>query len=634
MRPVGQLVAVWAEERRFLPSFSVCCGDEGFFMSAAGLEHMQTIRRKKAAFQQISKDMHRHTLLLAVAAFGAAQTNFSQAQPDLFADRVASYEPGTGFAGEGSSGLEYTNANSALGLPSAETPGEFGGLVTPFAPPFLREQLLSIGAGGHLILEFDPPIFNHPANPFGIDLILYGSAGFNITNGNFSGGGITDGSLFGQAVGDASRLSASADGATWHLLDESLAPVADGLFPSDGKGRFGVPVNPSLRPADFAGADLSQIRQLYRNSAGGTGYDLDWAQDADGRPLSWARFIRIDVLRGKVEIDGASGVLPAGGTAPLRFAETFAKDPASHGWETTGESSLFQWDESAERLAAQWDSSQPNSYFHRPLGLTLNTQQNFSISFDLELDSIEIGTTLDKPFTFPIAIGLIDLAQATRTDFFRGSGVHSSHGHRGAVEWNYLPDSGFGATISTGLISQDNQWAFQNTFPLALETQTLYQVRMEYDAANGKLETTMTADGEPFGPIQDALLSEIFLNPLENGFTRLNVNTISISSYSDAGQSPPEYAGSIQAAGYVDNIVVEATAAVSAVPIRQIQQTGDTLQIAFDSSAGKDYWLERTADFLDWITISHQRTEETGESVFSISIDEFSLGFFRIRAAQ
>lgn len=605
-------------------------------MPAAGLEHKQTIRRKKAAFWQISRDMNRHTLLLAVVAFGSAQTNFSQAQPDLFADRAVSYEQGIGFAVEGSSGLGYTNANSALGLPSAETPGEYGGPVTPFAPPYLREQLLSIGAGGHLILEFDPPIFNHPANPFGIDLILYGNAGFVITNNNYSGGGITDGSLFGQASGDASRLSVSADGSTWHLLDERLAPVADGLFPSDGGGRFGAPVNPSLRPADFAGANLSQIRQLYRNSAGGTSYDLDWVRDADGRPVSlpWARFIRIDVLRDKVEIDAASSVLPAGGTIPLRFAESFAKAPASRGWKTTGESSLFEWDEASQRLAARWDSSQPNSYFYRPLGLTLDAQQDFSISFDLELESIEIGTTPGKLFTFPIAIGLIDLSQATRADFFRGSGIHPIYGHRGAVEWNYLPDSGFGATISTSLISQDNQWALQNTFPLALETQTLYRVRMEYDAANGKLETTMTADGEPFGSIQDALLSEISFNPLVNGFTRLNVDTISISSYSDAGQSPPEYAGSIKAAGYVDDIVVEATAAVPAIPIRQIQQTEDTIQIVFDGSAGRDYWLERAADFLRWITINHHRMEESGQAVFSISTREAPLGFFRIRASQ
>lgn len=630
------MVAVWAEENAFCLHSPFVVGMKVFFMSSAGLEHKQTIRRKKAVFQQISRDMNKYTLLLAVVAFGAAQTNLSQAQPDLFADRAASYEPGTGFAVEGSSGLGYTNALSALGSPSAETPGEHGGPVTPFAPPYLREQLLSIGAGGHLILEFDPPIFNHPANPFGIDLILYGNAGFVITNDNYSGGGITDGSLFGQAADGVSRLFASADGATWHLLDEALAPVADGLFPSDGKGRFGAPISPSLRPADFAGADLSQIRQLYRNGAGGTGYDLDWARDADGRPVSlpWARFIRIDVLRGKVEIDAASGVLPADGTVPLRFAESFAKAPASRGWETTGESSLFQWDEAAQRLAAQWDSSQPNSYFHRPLGVTLDAQQDFSLSFDLELESIEIGTTPGKLSTFPIAVGLIDLSQATRADFFRGSGIHPVYGHRGAVEWNYLPDSGFGATISTSLISQDNQWALQHTFPLALETQTLYHVRMEYDAANGKLETTMTADGEPFGSIQDAMLSEISFNPLVNGFTRLNVDTISISSYSDAGQSPPEYAGSIKAAGYVDDIVVEATAAVPAIPIRQIQQTEDTIQIVFDGLAGRDYWLERAADFLRWITINHQRMEESGQAVFSISTREAPLGFFRIRASQ
>ena len=356
------------------------------------------------------------------AAFAAAATNVSQAQLDPFADRVVAYEPGTAFEGG------YTNALAALGAPAVATPGEFGGPVTPLAPPFLKEQLVSVGAGGHLVLAFDPPVFDHPANPFGMDWILYGNTGFAITNSNFSGGGITDGTLFGQTEAGATRVSVSADGAVWFPLDAALAPTIDRLFPSDSSGRAGLPVNPSLTPADFAGAGLSRIRKLYRQSAGGTSYDLGWARDANGHPanLPAARFVRIDVLRGKAEVDAAAAVMPTGETA-LRFVETFAEDPAANGWATTG-STLFQWDTAAERLAVQWDSSQPNSYFHRPLGLTFDIQQDFSLAFDLELDAIEIGTTPGKPFTFPIAVGLIDLAQATRSGFFRGAGIHPVHG--------------------------------------------------------------------------------------------------------------------------------------------------------------------------------------------------------------
>src|SRR6476620_2929045 len=108
-----------------------------------------------------------------------------------FADAVLSYNPGTGYATEFGSGIGFTNSTAALGEPSRITPGQFGGPVDPFNPPYLKEQLVSVGAGGNLTLGFNSPILNSASNPFGMDFIIYGNAGFMITNGNFTGGGVT-----------------------------------------------------------------------------------------------------------------------------------------------------------------------------------------------------------------------------------------------------------------------------------------------------------------------------------------------------------------------------------------------------------------------------------------------------------
>lgn len=241
------------------------------------------------------------------------------ATPDLEAQHpstVVDYRPGTGFS------PGYTNAAAALGAPSRVTPGDFGGPVTPFAPPYTREQLVSIGTGGSLTLRWDTPIRNAAGNPFGLDFTVFGSTGFLMTNEfdanwNPIGAPATDGSLFNPNPG-TQRLSVSADGSTWYVLDPARAPKVDHYHPTDGSGDFGIPMSLSLQPADFAGKTLDQIRGLYRGSAGGAAFDLDWALDATGKAvaLSEASFVRIDVLTGKADIDALSLVatVPEPGT--------------------------------------------------------------------------------------------------------------------------------------------------------------------------------------------------------------------------------------------------------------------------------------------------------------------------------
>ena len=193
--------------------------------------------------------------LIGVLAVAGTSVFESSAQPSGFANNVLSYNSGSGIP------AGYTNASSALGEPSRITPGQFGGPVDPFSPPYLSEQLVSAGAGGHLTLQFDTQVLNNPANPFGIDFLIFGNSGFSITNGDFSGGGITDGSLFGANSGQT-RVSVSADGTTFYELTPSLAPVVDSPFPTDGSGNFYRPVDPALTRDSFSGRNLTGIRQL------------------------------------------------------------------------------------------------------------------------------------------------------------------------------------------------------------------------------------------------------------------------------------------------------------------------------------------------------------------------------------
>lgn len=234
--------------------------------------------------------MKKLSLLLALAS--SFLTSATHAQ---FANAVLSYDRGTGFA------ANFTNANAALGAPAA------GAGVTPYAPPFSTSQLVSIGAGGSLTLQLSSPILNNAANPFGIDLIIFGNSFFITTNGS-GANAITSGSLFTSSV--STRVEVSADALTWFTLDTSLAPTIGTLFPTDGLGNPARPVDPSLTSSDFAGLNLSGIRSLYGGSAGGAGFDLAWARDGEGNSvaLDIANYVRIDVLSGRTQIDAISAV--------------------------------------------------------------------------------------------------------------------------------------------------------------------------------------------------------------------------------------------------------------------------------------------------------------------------------------
>ncbi len=217
---------------------------------------------------------------------------------DDYATGVINYTPGTGVP------TGYTDPTVALGAPSRQTADPMFGTfpVDPFGPPYLTSQVVSVGAGGALTVQFGSPIQNNAANPYGRDFSIFGNTFFQLDNQTFT---MATGAIGGQNPGQTT-VSVSADGVTFYTLNPVFAPTVDGLFPTDGAGNFGRPVDPALTAASFTGRDLAGVRALYAGSGGGTSYDLAWAVDGNGTPvnLASASFVRVSVLSGLSEIDG------------------------------------------------------------------------------------------------------------------------------------------------------------------------------------------------------------------------------------------------------------------------------------------------------------------------------------------
>lgn len=300
------------------------------------------------------------------------------------------------------------------------------------------------------------------------------------------------------------------------------------------------------------------------------------------------------------------------------FQEDFSADPVSQGWKTFGDPTLFHWNSVEQNLEVTWNSSQSNSYFHRPLGTILAKADDFQLAFDLRLLDVAVGATPGKPYTFQIAVGFLNFADATRTNFLRGTGIDSPN----VVEFDYFPDSGFGATISPTIISRSNQFATSFNFPNELGTGALYHIEMTYTASNRTLATVITSNGFSTAPIADVVPAE--------GFDDFCVDNLAISSYSDAGQDPM-FAGSIRARGIVDNFAVT----TPAPPIRNLRGrvVNGRWETEFLTRPGWLYTLERTEDFQTWNAAS-TTTAGDGE-VLIFQNDAPAPGtarFYRIRA--
>ncbi|MCH2161516.1 MAG: hypothetical protein MK085_06540 [Phycisphaerales bacterium] len=240
--------------------------------------------------------------LAVVASLLLGSPALSEHEP--FAVEVVSYAPGSG----GVPGFD--DPSSALGPPTRTSGGAlFPAVTTPFQPAFMPEELVSIGAGGALVLAFDHLVENDPANPFGIDLIVFGNA--------FHGDLAPPMGIAGTLYSEGGAIEVSLDGTTWHLVP---GVMADGALPTLGwidrgpydttPGRipsdFTRPVNPDHQQSGLQGMEYPTILDAYDRSGGGAGIDLDVVG------LQAIRFVRISNSSAMTspEIDAVADVAP------------------------------------------------------------------------------------------------------------------------------------------------------------------------------------------------------------------------------------------------------------------------------------------------------------------------------------
>ena len=525
-------------------------------------------------------------------------------QAAQYATSVVDYTPGNLPASVAS----FTNTSAVLGEPARSTPGPFGGPVDQFNPPYLNTQVVSLGENGGLTVSFNPPIVANPVHPFGLDFIIFGNAGFNITNGNYSGGGITDGALFGNNPGTA-RVLVSADNAHYYALSSNTPSLVDARFPTDGMGDFGRPVDPQLADADFAGKDLEGIRALYQGSGGGAGFSLAGAVDSQGQPvhLLEVSYVRVEVMSGHAEIDGLAAVDPS-----VALAEDFEANPLDRGWRTRGDTSLFAWNATNQNLEVTWDSGHSNSFFYYPLNRVLSKRDAFHLQFDLRLQDIAAGVRPDRPFAFEVAVGFVNHLQAFDPAFERGTATRSPN----LVEFDYFPDTGFGATVSPVIVSTNGQFIPSFTFPLPITPGEVFRIGLDYSPQTQTLNTVMFRNGAPVGPITPVVLG--------TNFTDFRVDTLAISSYSDTGAD-----GSILAHGAIDNLRLT----LPELPIRALvaQLKQGTWTVNFQGAPEWSYSLERSADLATWTSIARSTSPATNVEL-SDPAPPAARAFYRVSA--
>ncbi len=290
--------------------------------------------------------------------------------------------------------------------------------------------------------------------------------------------------------------------------------------------------------------------------------------------------------------------------------EDFASDPFGTGWHIAGDETLFSWNPADQNLRVTWDSNKPNSFFYRPLGTPLSKGDDFSFTFTIAIDEISIGVAPSKPFTFQLAVGLINQNAFSATNLFRGTGADSPN----LVEFTYFPDSGFGATVSPIIVSTNNQFIPSFTFPVELVSGEPYEISLSYTATNRTLQTVMRLDGEPVGPVKDVVLPA--------HFTDFVVDAFSVSSYNHERAD-----GSVIAHGQIDNIVIQTPDPL----LVQGRRVNSGWEVGVPSRTGWKYLLEKSTDLQNWTGVGEPQSG-TGTIITLTDTDLVDHAFYRVKA--
>lgn len=295
--------------------------------------------------------------------------------------------------------------------------------------------------------------------------------------------------------------------------------------------------------------------------------------------------------------------------------EDFATDPATREWRSAGASELYQWNAASGWLDVTWDSSKPQSFFARPLGATLGTNDAFAFAVDLVLTEATGGVRPPRTGAMQIALGLLDLDRATREHYPRAAGKAFD-----LLEFNWFPQGefpGFGvvdATVSPAVFSTAGRVAASFTFPLEPTPGVTHRVRCEFQPAARRWITRLISDGV-----------EVAVRPvsLPEDFGSFSINAFAVINWSDA-DGPFD---SLLARGHLDNLTWE----IPDAPLRRIKMPTPG-SVTFASQAGWHYRLEASGDLTRWDAVADGAGIGGTMSLHDLRDAVFTTQFYRVQA--
>jgi hypothetical protein len=308
-------------------------------------------------------------------------------------------------------------------------------------------------------------------------------------------------------------------------------------------------------------------------------------------------------------------LLAAASARAMTFTENFTNNPAQNGWQMFGDTNLFTWDSTNDAMDVTWDSTQPNSYFYRPLGTTLTIADCFTVSFNIQLNDISYETYPFYPMN--LALGLFNYNEATNSGFSRPDGTTPD-----IFEFDYFPDNGLGqqnlsAVLADDTISATNDSDFYFIYDvLPMQPGVDYQVTLTHASGAADLSAVVYTNGAVYTMMPMAFSAPIL------GF---NLDTLSISSY----EEDATYPDNLLAHGTVGNFVVTLPPVVRNLACTY---SNGVAQVQCGTYTGYNYTLERSADLTTWTPIPPATIGSGNIITLSDSSPPSSYAFYRVRA--